>query len=447
MHENKFERDVQDKLGGMRMAPSAPVWAAVEARIREERRKRRLLLFWLLFPLLLLGGGAAWWLGARPGSTPAPVASGHTAYPNDPSSTSGKTIPFAQQAPSVMQQRPALDTTTTTASPTTGRSTAPVAIGTPRRQPPAKPARNRQGAASDYRLYLEPGDPVSAEVQQRTEREVLARLFGKKRKSNSGTTAGGTIATAPGAVADTRPKENPLPGTRASTDSTQTKTVVQSTPNNKPAPDSSLSHTAASGLPKAHRKRLQWALEGGLGAALPLQTGGMQSIAYSGTGYTQWRSGYSFALGARLLLPLAPDLRFSTGLDAGLLHLGTQTTGTMGALSTSGFPLSGFSTGDSDKTTAHDNLLYLQLPLNLEWTPAPRLPLSLHGGFALSHFVSALPDGAAATQYWLQAGARYRLGRGSKHSLELGPQLQYGLRRFSGNHRLLQAGATLRFSF
>ncbi|RYY63476.1 MAG: hypothetical protein EOO12_12220 [Chitinophagaceae bacterium] len=75
MHANKFERDVQGKLDGMRMTPSAPVWAEVEARIRRERKKRRVFFFWLLVPLLLLGGGAAWWL-LRPqqGSVAVPAA-------------------------------------------------------------------------------------------------------------------------------------------------------------------------------------------------------------------------------------------------------------------------------------------------------------------------------------------------------------------------------------
>lgn len=55
MRENEFEKRVQDKMGELKLVPSAEVWDSVERRIRKEK-KRRLGVWWLL-ALLLAGGG------------------------------------------------------------------------------------------------------------------------------------------------------------------------------------------------------------------------------------------------------------------------------------------------------------------------------------------------------------------------------------------------------
>lgn len=57
--QNDFEKQVKEKLDGLRLAPSAPVWLAVEAEIREKKDRRRLLL-WLVLALLLTSAGFYW---------------------------------------------------------------------------------------------------------------------------------------------------------------------------------------------------------------------------------------------------------------------------------------------------------------------------------------------------------------------------------------------------
>lgn len=47
MHEQEFERSVQQKMEELSFTPSAPVWEKVEAEIKQRRKKRR-LVFWLL---------------------------------------------------------------------------------------------------------------------------------------------------------------------------------------------------------------------------------------------------------------------------------------------------------------------------------------------------------------------------------------------------------------
>jgi len=58
MHENKFEKEVQGKLGELQFTPSDAVWANVDKKINKEKKRRR-FFFWLFFfsGLMLLGGG------------------------------------------------------------------------------------------------------------------------------------------------------------------------------------------------------------------------------------------------------------------------------------------------------------------------------------------------------------------------------------------------------
>jgi hypothetical protein len=78
MHEQSFEKRVQQKMDELSLTPSAPVWQKVEEQIRKKKERRR-VLFWIL-PLLLVGGGAYWLLSGT-GRTAAPVSS-HTSEPS-----------------------------------------------------------------------------------------------------------------------------------------------------------------------------------------------------------------------------------------------------------------------------------------------------------------------------------------------------------------------------
>src|SRR5687768_445633 len=72
MHEQSFEKQVQQKMDELSLTPSAPVWQKVEEQIRKKKERRR-VLFWML-PLLLAGGGAYWLLSGT-GGTRAPLSS------------------------------------------------------------------------------------------------------------------------------------------------------------------------------------------------------------------------------------------------------------------------------------------------------------------------------------------------------------------------------------
>ncbi|TCZ70143.1 hypothetical protein [Flaviaesturariibacter aridisoli] len=459
MHANKFERDVQGKLDGMRMTPSAPVWAEVEARIRRERKKRRVFFFWLLAPLLLLGGGAAWCL-LRPqqGSVALPSAN---VQPGNQKSNRDTT-----------NNEPGLSGATAASIPPALSPDAHKTVLAPDKR--SEPAHSDNGSsvlfvnAKDGSLPVTPAEGTTVEKKSsaRISREKMPRPSAQRSTGRSGDKHAATME--PGApvagqgtepvtaLTDNRVSMAPIPDEpmRATLPSQQGADSAQKNKAGAAAgpKDSAQAVASTTETPKAHQKRLQWALEAGGAAAFGARTGGMQSIgvnyATGADSTAYWRGGSTWNIGARLTLPLQGRLRFVTGLDLGLWHLAYDTEKAM-TLSSSGNPFGGpgaASSGAVKKTIAY-NLLSVQLPLALEWQPAPRLPLALSGGFTVTRLLSAAPEGLRSTQFSLQAGARYRIARAGRHSIELGPQLGIGIRHFTGNNRLVQAGAALRFSF
>ncbi len=58
MHENNFEKQVQEKMDQLGFDPSDAVWAAVDKEINKEKRRRRpFFILFFLTGLLLIGGG------------------------------------------------------------------------------------------------------------------------------------------------------------------------------------------------------------------------------------------------------------------------------------------------------------------------------------------------------------------------------------------------------
>lgn len=62
----RFEKEVQQKMGELEFSPSAAVWANVEKAVRVEK-KRRVPFFWLFFlpALLLMGGAGIYFMGSH----------------------------------------------------------------------------------------------------------------------------------------------------------------------------------------------------------------------------------------------------------------------------------------------------------------------------------------------------------------------------------------------
>lgn len=89
MHNNEFERQVQQKTEGLKITPSAGLWDTIEGQLPPEKKRRRPLL-WLL-ALLLAGGGAAWWVMGTDHATvtdnPPATATSNRPATNNPTTT------------------------------------------------------------------------------------------------------------------------------------------------------------------------------------------------------------------------------------------------------------------------------------------------------------------------------------------------------------------------
>ncbi len=58
MPEKKFEKELQEDMGGLRFRPSDAVWQHIETSLRREKRRKRAIYFFTFIGLLLLGGGS-----------------------------------------------------------------------------------------------------------------------------------------------------------------------------------------------------------------------------------------------------------------------------------------------------------------------------------------------------------------------------------------------------
>src|SRR5215204_645290 len=58
--QDRFEKEVQNKMEELRLTPAVPVWEKIELEIRPEKKRQRAILWFLLAGLFL--SGSAWWL-------------------------------------------------------------------------------------------------------------------------------------------------------------------------------------------------------------------------------------------------------------------------------------------------------------------------------------------------------------------------------------------------
>lgn len=103
MSDHEFEKQVQARMGELKLRPSEAVWTHVERRIRRERRRRRLVL-WIPLLLLMLGAGGYFVFTNQPAAGPSTTAT-HTTTPSanhqntvTPDNNSTQTTPGTETA-------------------------------------------------------------------------------------------------------------------------------------------------------------------------------------------------------------------------------------------------------------------------------------------------------------------------------------------------------------
>jgi hypothetical protein len=469
MHEHKFERSVQEKMEGLRLEPSAPVWLEVEAEIRKDRRKRR-IIFWILPLALVLAGGSAWLLAGskNKGTNPIGQAQVNPGFsPASPAPTktveiqSGKTRqPEVEltSAPPLPTPAPAAPTNLSDADANTS-SAKKTATTNPSNTTSSKNIIEINGKKQGSKTVA---DLARHTAPSKKNKNVIKQLSPGIPDAISNTEPGKaltkeTAIAAPPIIAapkDSVKKSSSPPIASLSTDSS-----LQAPPaTKKPSP-------------KKHT-RWQWtvAANGGIAristASLPT-TGATSSPVAPGvssiTTYdaTKAKPGTGFSVEVLAGRPIARGLVWQVGLGYTQIHTSQEQTGTTYFNTAATGGLSG-TPPSSIKTVTNATYHYITLPVKLQWKPLAGIPITFSPGISVQQLVAASgsyfdsggslhsgKDGIRKTSLSFDFGASYRIWHKKSLRLDAGPQLQYGPGSFYQNNpaHLLRFGLGLQFSF
>jgi hypothetical protein len=478
MQENKFERNVKQKLDELSLTPSEPVWQKVEAAIQKKRKRR---LAFLLLPVLLAAGGALWWM--------------------------------------LLMQQPEKLTQTEVNTPDKTNITFSKPYATPPAHVPA--ANSTREVPEDATNYKEPNAiTINPELKKTTPRtttlaaytnrpkEVKVQREGKQptaeksKKENEN----GTAATAKPANTDVfdTPASEPV---SLSTDTTAKKNLIRdSTQKVAVTPADSLDKAAPQKVVKHQPKRkLQWQVAGRIGGSntvAPLSIGStLKSLeesrqpgqSYGGNYFpgpnadlqSSWQpaapvTGLHLSIGAIAKRSVGKHCFITAGLQysyySNRIAVGERlpADSLVGLLnsspdnvykSESGTIYLFRSTSRSNKSNQFTNAFhFIELPIGFEYRLLKKVPLQLQHGLAISQLV-----GSKALQYDSRTNIYYRskntlrktgvsvftaisytLWSGKSVSLQAGPHMQYGLQNFyksGSDSHLLSGGITASMGF
>lgn len=479
--QNNFEKDVQQKMDGLKLTPSAAVWERVEVEIAVEKKKRRGIIWFLLAGTLLLGGG--WWAMGLFRNRPETVSqmalrphdeinNGQT---NDP--TASKQI---NKASGQMENTRAEPTEPAGSSSAKPREQSSVARG--------NEDRNHKKAVADGKQAEK-----AALVPASTDKPERAGNFTPALKETQKNVRQPTVIGSPELQTLEKPERTPkidsaAKGAEASqqplphkVDSIAGKNEAKE--NDLPKADSSLKKKVAS----AKKWHPQVAAGAGISgyAAGPLFTsfnnvardvlyaspnavaGGQSSVPAQPS---RTSAGPAFSIGFSLGKNLGQRWEISLGLQYAYASArqkvgDKKNTDTTVQFSMDKVAANGFytNTGKSDYT---NRFHFVELPVTVSYRPSIRWPLYLSFGAAYGRLLStnALTFSSASNLYYqnkenyvrsavsLSSSVGIDLLAKKKTLLRTGPYVQYGLLKLrkenpDGTPHLLLAGlrTTLRF--
>lgn len=488
MHEQDFEKQVQQKMEELSLTPSAPVWQKVEEQIRKKKDRRR-LIFWLL-PLLLVGGGAGWMLWG-PGDNRVPAPTVHvTGQPAAPSHT----VPQNAPAPSA----PADGTEATTIN-TPGPQALKENIPTPVNNKPTltakRPERLTKKDPKLTALSITPGREVAPAKEsaptgdlalEKKEKEVVndvsvireeaettrERAITGNEEERLPETAADSVAIAVQLEAETKTTELTIPAAPvAPTVATDSAQASQATP-----------------VQKINTSKWQWTVHAEAGitsvwstlfqlpatrtyAAFnsPAQLSGGNFFAYYPSPQDEGPS-FSAGLTAKRILSKRTKLTagvqynyYTTRLAVGEQKNVTATAAMVPYARQSTVAPNAYLPGTQNDYT--NRYHFIQLPVGIEYQVFRGLPLQVHGGVALAHLVTtnALSYDYSvqgyyqnskdfnATQLHLFTNLTYPLWKGRSKKLDVGPYVQYSLTELqktaTDKNRLFSTGLRTQVSF
>lgn len=485
MHEQNFEKQVQQKMEELSLTPSAPVWQKVEEQIRKKKDRRR-LIFWL-FPLLL-AGGSAWWL----------LSGGNVRM------ATSETVSITKQKP----VPPAEDPETTPAPATTPAekeetlntgseyNTSTTRPNTPKNN--YQTARTRQPQLSatliNTSLIIATGEnevPATISETMKSDRAEVAETGQNETEGNKkevavnqqqATISEGTNAI-PVTVVDsiTSLQVDTITGTR----------VINPAPAvaiNTPSAGADTA-TLAPAAPKQQLniKEWQWTVhaEAGITSVLaalfqlpatrtydafssPALSGGGNFFAYYPS---PQEAGPAFSAGLSVKRRLRNRLKLTAGVQYNYYSTKMAVGQEKNASAASTVPYARQSvTADNSYLPGVQNdysnrYHFIQFPVGVEYQVFRNLPLQVHGGAIVAHLVNtnALTyDYQAqayyqnrsvfnATQLHLFTHLSYSVWKGKHKKLDVGPYVQYSLTELQktapDKNRLFSTGLRTQFSF
>lgn len=467
MSDNNFEKQIQQKLDELKLQPSESVWSRVERRIRKDKRRRTgLFLLPLIIVLLGLGGYFVFYSNDKP------------TISQTKSSESIPTVTEDQIKKSVE------------ANSTENIDKIEKVVNAPELPAPKTPGKNI--SAIDEKLYPE---SFSEKILKTTGKEINANQI-KYRLTRNETARKKTGKETKKELAIVEPERNVEPKNNISESVNQRDKSVNDSGTHKPIqlPKDSAStpvkKVAVSDSPavqktpaKINRSRpnkLQWGIIVNSGASglndgrlFDFTKSEMVDLAYgpptSGAqAYipSSIRNGFSFSVGGFINKQFSKRVSVTGGLQYSQFtnriivgqHVDSAqlvSQGSFGLQNVRGY----YRADSSNNYTNRFHFVELPLSMNLQLNRSTRLPLYFNTGLSLSYLLSTNAlhfDGSRGVYYKdnnvfnklyfnVTTGFFVALFNKTKHPVQLGPQLQYGItnlmkKEISGGKHLVYFG-------
>jgi hypothetical protein len=454
MHEQNFENRVRDKLGGLLLDPSLPVWKEVEKELAKKKRRRG--FFFFLFLLVPVATCVALYLGGTFDSGKESVAAG-----------SHKTTGNAAVAPTVRHKKE-VPLPGPLPLPSPSISAAPIVPGftSKRSAPEMYAARTKRGLPTSIVVRGHSNEPPST--------SIVPTATGKKEGT---LTLPSTVEHGPPLGVDEYPPVrkglNSIDARRS--EPTLPRSLTLFTPSFNKLPGSK---------PQAGNKKWQWSLHAAAGSSwvrtslfhdvpqvrADFQTGSAAGGTPASRLPSTVKRGGVYTVGIDIKKPLAPNLSFVTGLR----YRRAQTRVTVGtaiardttlqANNYSFLSVSQYYNAGSTKELTN-NYHFLEVPVGLELQPLERVPLSLQTTLSAARMIAAnaVVFGTQSrvyykeksayhnTQLYLGTAIDYRLVQTKGFTLRAGPYLHYGIttleKRGWVDQHLFAAGIRTNISF
>jgi hypothetical protein len=509
--QNEFEKQVQQKMEELDLVPSAPVWQKIEAQIRQKKDRRRLIL-WIPLLLILLVGGT-WWLSQTNEHSEGVSHTATTLESIDKNEQTNTSEPLSKDLNSPIINQPSKENTSIpdqSSSPVisheentketsanisktkinniqqeTGKTETAALKNREENRNPSSGLKSPEDKLNVPIPAVKDGQPIAKNKTPENTRQKLleSQIENKqanqpnpettvqekieKEKNNSDLKTVDTVLSKPSSAVPEEKREPALP--KAQDKSAKTDTLVAI-----PEP--------IAATPKRKKGRSGWKFGltagtgiSGLSDGLQFFDGqksldaGMVSSPIASTGYIFYfepapeKNGNSFSAGLTAKKYLGNKFALTTGLQydyySTVVEVGRKYDSASGNRQYTNQYFNQVTMFQNYRNSFH----YLSLPASLEWKVLNKIPVYLHGGLNLSYLLAtnalkydyltmlykSNKERYNSLQVFSTLGLDYAL-LDKKHTLLVGPQLQYGLSRLesgNGNHRFYSIGLRAQFLF